>query len=125
LLALLSTFGSVVAYLVDFFQHQRTDSPILIFDVYLAELVPVSSDRADFANSVLVAHPVKEIVDPPWRGLFERMVWVDVHHLAVPSKVPWSVGGPMEHKGKGIRRTLSIDLPFYSCVIQWTPRKDP
>jgi len=51
--------------------------------------VPVRGDGADFPNGVLVAHPVKEIVDPPRWGLLERVVWVDVYHLAVSRKVRW------------------------------------
>jgi hypothetical protein len=79
----------VVAYLVNFFQHQGTDSSTLVFDVYLAELVLVRGDGADFPDDVLVAHPVKEIVDPARRRLLERVVWVDIHHLAVPKRGHW------------------------------------
>jgi len=77
----------VATYLVDFFQYQRIDPSALVFDVYLAELVPVRGDGADFPDGVLVAQPVKEVVDPPRGRLSERVVWVDVDHLAVSTKV--------------------------------------
>ena len=87
--------------------------------------MPVRRDGADFPDGVLVANPVKEVVDPARRRLLERIVWIDIDHLAVPRKIRWSVGGSMEYEGRGIRRALSIDLPSYSCVILWSPRKDP
>jgi hypothetical protein len=77
----------VATYLVDFFQYQRIDSSTLVFDVHLAELVPVRGDGADFPDGVLVAQPVKEVVDPPRGGFSERVVWVDVDQLAVSTKV--------------------------------------
>jgi len=40
----------------------------------LAELVPVRRDGADFPDGVLVANPVKEVVDPARRSLLERIV---------------------------------------------------
>ncbi len=61
----------------------------LVFDIHLAELVPVRGDGADLPNSVLGPHPVEEVVDPLRRGLLERIVWVDVHHLAVSKKTHW------------------------------------
>jgi len=98
----------VAAYLVDLFQHQRTDPSTLVFDVHLAELVPVRGDGADFPDGVLVAHPVKEVVDSPRGGLLERVVWVDVHHLAVPSKVRRSVGPIQRMEGHS---TYSLHRP--------------
>lgn len=77
----------MATYLVDFFQYQRIDPSALVFDVYLAELVPVRGDGADFPDGVLVAQPVKEVVDPSRGGLSERVVWVDIDHLAVSTKV--------------------------------------
>jgi hypothetical protein len=77
----------VATYLVDFFQCPRIDPSALVFDVHLAELVPVRDDGADFPDGVLVAQPVKEVVDPPRGRLSERVVWVDVDHLAVSTKV--------------------------------------
>lgn len=71
--------------------------------------MPVSGDGAHFPDGVLVANSVKEVVDPARRRLLERMIWIDVDHLAVPRKVRWSVGGSMKHEGRGIRRTLSTD----------------
>ena len=73
----------MVAYLVDLFQHPGADPSTLVFDVHLAELVPVRGDGADLPDGVLVTQPVKEVVDPPRGGLLERVVRVDVHHLAV------------------------------------------
>ncbi len=90
----------MAAYLVNFFQHQRTDPSTLVFDVHLAELVPIRGGGADFPDGVLVAYPVKEVVDPARRRLLKRVVGVDVDQLAVPSKVHWSIGGPMEHEGR-------------------------
>jgi len=101
----------VVIYLVDLFQHQRTDPSTPVFDVHLAELVPVGGDGANFPNRILVAHPVKEIVDPARRSLLERVVGVDIHHLAVPGKIRWSVGGPMERKGREGHSTYSLHRP--------------
>lgn len=115
----------MAAYLVDLLQYQRTDPSTFVFDIHLTELVPVRGDGADFADGVLVAHPVEEVVDPARRRLLERIEWVDVHHLAVPKKARRLVGGPTERGGRGIWRTLSIDLPFYSYVILWSPHKDP
>ena len=51
--------------------------------------MPVRGDGADFADGVLVTHPVKEVVDPVCRRLLERVVWVDIHHLAVPKRGHW------------------------------------
>jgi len=59
--------------------------------------MPVPGDEADFLDGVLVAYSVKEVVDPPREDLLECVVWVDVHHLAVPSKFCQSVG-PIEQK---------------------------
>ncbi len=53
----------------------------------MAELVPVRGDGADFPNGVLIAQPVKEVVDPPRGRLSERVVWVDIDHFAVSIKV--------------------------------------
>lgn len=125
MLALPSTLVFRAVYLVDLFQHKGANPSTLVLDIYLAELVPVCRDRADFPDGVLIANPVKEVVDPARRRLLERIVWVDIDHRAVPGKIRWSVGGSMEHEGRGIRRTLSIDLPSYSCVILWSPHKDP
>ena len=73
--------------------------------------MPVRRDGADFLHGVVVEHPVKEVVDLACGRLLERIVWVDVNHLAVPRKIRWSaVGGSMEHEGRGIGRTLSTDL---------------
>jgi len=77
----------VATYLVDLFQYQRIDSSTLVFDVYLAELMPVRDDGADFPNSVLIAQPVKEVVNPPRGGLSKRVVGVDVDQLAVSIEV--------------------------------------
>lgn len=77
----------MATYLVDFFQYQRINPSALVFDVYLAELVPVRGDGADFPDGVLVAQPVKEVVNPPRGGLSERVVRVDVDQLAVSTKV--------------------------------------
>jgi len=77
----------VATYLVDSFQYQRIDPSTFVFGVHLAELVPVRGDGADFPDGVLVAQPVKEVVDPPRGRLSERVVWVDVDHLAVSTKV--------------------------------------
>ncbi len=79
----------MAAYLVEFFQHQRTNPSTLIFDVHLAELVPICGDGADFPSGVLVAYPVKEVIDPARRRLLKRVAWVDVDHLTIPSKVRW------------------------------------
>ena len=79
----------VVVYLVDLLQHQRTDPSTFVFDVHLAELVPIRGNRADFPDGILVAHPVKEIVDPFGGRLLKRVVWVDVYHLAVSGKNRW------------------------------------
>jgi len=79
----------VAAYLINFFQYQRTYPSTLVFDIYLAELVPVCSKGADFPDGVLVAYPVKEIVNPARRRLLERVVWVDVDYLAVPRNGRW------------------------------------
>lgn len=98
------------AYLIDLFQHQRTDPPPLVFDEHLAELVPVCSHRADFPYGVLIAHPVKEIIDPARRSLSERVIWVDVHRFAVSRQIygQWEI--PRAQR-KGLRHTLSRDLP--------------
>lgn len=101
----------MTAYLVDLLQHHRTNSSTLVFDVHLAELVPVGGDEANFPNRILVAHPVKEIVDPARRSLLKRMVEVDVHHLAVPRKIRRSVGEPMERKGREGHSTYSLHRP--------------
>ncbi len=74
----------MTVYLIDFLQHQQTDLFTLVFDVYMTELMSVCDDRADFSNSVLVAH--SEIVDALCEKLLEHMVQVDVHHLAVLKK---------------------------------------
>lgn len=84
-------YSCVCAYFVDFFQHQQADSLTLVLDVHLIKLMPVCGDKADFSNRVLIAYSVKEVVDPLCRDLLECVVWVDVHHLAVFSKVHQSV----------------------------------
>lgn len=62
----------MATYLVNFFQHQRTDSSTLVFDVHLAKLVPIRGDEIDFSNGVLVTYLVKEAVDLARRRLLER-----------------------------------------------------
>ena len=81
-------------YLVNFLQNQRTDPSPLIFDIYLAELVPVCGHRADFPDGVLVVHPVKEVIDPFYRSLSERVIGVDVHRFVVFRKICGQWGTP-------------------------------
>jgi len=81
----------MATYLVNSFQYSRIDSSTLIFDVHLAELVPIRGDEANFSNDVLIAQSMKEVVDPPRERLSERVVWVDVDHLAVSIKVRYSI----------------------------------
>ena len=49
--------------------------------------MPVSGDGAHFPDGVLVANPVKEVIDPARRGLLKRIVWIDIDHLTVPRKI--------------------------------------
>ncbi len=55
----------------------------------------VRSNGADFPDGILVAYLVKEVINSPRGGLLKRIVWVDVHHFIVPSKVRRLVG-PIE-----------------------------
>ncbi len=72
--ALFSTLIYIVFYLVDFFQYQRTNPSPLISNVHLTELVPVCGDRADFLDGILVAHPVRKVVDPTRGRLLKRVI---------------------------------------------------
>jgi len=49
--------------------------------------VPIRGDEVDFSNDVLIAQLMKEVVDPSCEELFERVIRVDVDHLAVSIKV--------------------------------------
>lgn len=51
--------------------------------------MPIRGDEANFSNDVLVAHPMKEIVDFARKRLLERVVWIDIHHLAVSKRGHW------------------------------------
>ena len=84
----------LAVYLVNFLQNQRTDPSPLVFDIHLAELVPVCGHRADFPDGVLVAHPVEEVIDPICRSLSERVIGVDVHCFAVPRQICGQWGTP-------------------------------
>ena len=76
----------MLVYFVDFFQYQWTNPSALVLDVDLTELVLVCHDGADFLDRVLVAYPVKEVVNPIRRRRLERIVRIDFHHLAIPRK---------------------------------------
>ena len=84
-----------VVSLINFLKYQQTDPSPLVFDVHLAELIPVRDHRADFLDSVLITHPVKEVIDPAYRSLSERVIWIDVHRFAVPRKIcdQWETSG--------------------------------
>ena len=82
-------FALKAAYPVYLLQNQWTNSSPLVLDVFLTELMPVLSDRADFPDGVLITHPVKQIVDPPCGRLLKRVVWADVDYLTVPGKGCW------------------------------------
>jgi len=74
LLAISRTPVLIIVYLINFLQYQRTDLSILIFDIYLVKLISVYNNGANFLNGILVIYLIKEIVDPPCRGLFERII---------------------------------------------------
>ena len=104
-------------YLLDFFQHQQTDPSPLIFDVHLTELMPVDDNEAHFSNYILVAHPVKEIINSARRSLLERVIEVDVYQLAVSDIICRLLRGPKIKRKRDVRRTLSTDLPSCLYVI--------
>ena len=112
------------AYFVYLLQKQWTNSSPLVLDVYLTELVAVLSDTADFSHGILITHPVEELVDPPRGRLLKHVVWVDVDYFTVPGKVCWWVRRHGDREGKGIGRTPSTGVPFYSFGILWSPHRD-
>lgn len=73
------------AYIVDLLQGQRIDPSTLPPDVELAQLMPVGLDRADFLDGVLVAHPVKVVLDAALHCFRESVMGIDVDGVAIPA----------------------------------------
>ena len=64
-------------------QYYRIHPPTLLFDVQLADRVPVRLHEADLFNRVSVAHPVQEVFKTPFYCLYNYFVRVYFNYLAV------------------------------------------
>ncbi len=71
-------------YIVDFFQGQGTDPSTLLFDVELAQLMPVGLDRTDFLDGVVVIYPIEKVLDSTLYRPFEGVKGIDVDGVAIP-----------------------------------------
>ena len=71
-------------YIVDFLQGQWTDPLTFPFDVELAQLMPVGLDGTDFLDGVVVAHPMKKVLDSTHHRPSECVIRIDVDGVAIP-----------------------------------------
>ena len=71
-------------YIVYFLQGQWTNPSTFPFNVELAQLMPVDLDETNFLDRVVVAHPMKKVLDSTHHRPSKCVVRIDVDDIAIP-----------------------------------------